>query len=232
MGNQLFGSNYLENKHVWDGQLPRWSFVDFFHSLLIVFRVLCGEWIESMWDCLQVAGWPCVPFFLVCMIVGNLVVTKKSKIKRFISTIFTKKSLLKKKVLNLFLALLLSSFGIDKLKADEKDDEINNIQEAIDRIKRFVKSVLDYLAELAFFKPFINFWIMLKLKVKRAKTSSRNRIEPNQTASRWSLVKDRAYDCVEHKYFESFIIIMIILSSISLVGGKGWSPRDLVLLFY
>ncbi len=74
MGNQLFGSKYVENKHVWGGELPRWNFVDFFHSFMIVFRVLCGEWIESMWDCLNVAGWPCVPFFLVTMIVGNLVV--------------------------------------------------------------------------------------------------------------------------------------------------------------
>ena len=23
---------------------------------MIVFRVLCGEWIESMWDCIQVSG--------------------------------------------------------------------------------------------------------------------------------------------------------------------------------
>ncbi len=38
--------------------------------------------------------------------------------------------------MNLFIALLLSSFGTDKLK-DVKDDEINKIQEAIDRFKRF-----------------------------------------------------------------------------------------------
>jgi hypothetical protein len=67
MGNQLFGPKYTENLHLWGGELPRWSFVDFFHSFLIVFRVLCGEWIESMWDCLNVAGWPCVPFFLLTM---------------------------------------------------------------------------------------------------------------------------------------------------------------------
>ena len=44
------------------------------HSFMIVFRVLCGEWIESMWNCMRVAGWPCVPFFLLTMIIGNLVV--------------------------------------------------------------------------------------------------------------------------------------------------------------
>lgn len=74
MGNQLFGLKYIENRHVWNGEIPRWNFVDFFHSFMIVFRVLCGEWIESMWDCMLVAGWPCVPFFLFTMIIGNLVV--------------------------------------------------------------------------------------------------------------------------------------------------------------
>ena len=54
---------------------------------MIVFRVLCGEWIESMWDCMHVAGPACVPYFLATVLVGNLV------------------------ILNLFLALLLSSFS-------------------------------------------------------------------------------------------------------------------------
>jgi hypothetical protein len=40
----------------------------------IVFRVLCGEWIESMWTCLECAGWPCIPFFLFTFVIGNLVV--------------------------------------------------------------------------------------------------------------------------------------------------------------
>ncbi|RMZ93884.1 sodium channel para isoform X6 [Brachionus plicatilis] len=53
MGNQLFGFKYIENRNVWNGEIPRWNFVDFFHSFLIVFRVLCGEWIESMWDCME-----------------------------------------------------------------------------------------------------------------------------------------------------------------------------------
>lgn len=45
------------------------------HSFMIVFRVLCGEWIESMWDCLLVGGWTCIPFFLSTVVIGNLVVS-------------------------------------------------------------------------------------------------------------------------------------------------------------
>ncbi|CAG5122327.1 unnamed protein product, partial [Candidula unifasciata] len=86
-----------------------WNFNDFLHSFMIVFRVLCGEWIDSMWKCCNVAGWPCVPFFLLTYIIGNLV------------------------VLNLFLALLLSSFGTESLSGSESADEPNKISEAIDR---------------------------------------------------------------------------------------------------
>lgn len=56
-------------------ELPRWNFVNFMHSFMIVFRVLCGEWIESMWDCMLVASNVCVPFFLATVVIGNLVVS-------------------------------------------------------------------------------------------------------------------------------------------------------------
>ena len=71
MGMQLYGGNYFK-KFL---PLPRWNFTDFLHSFMIVFRVLCGEWIESMWDCIHCSGFICVPFFLLTMIVGNLVVS-------------------------------------------------------------------------------------------------------------------------------------------------------------
>jgi voltage-gated sodium channel type II alpha len=88
MGMQLFGKDYVDKVcEKWDCAMPRWHFIDFMHSFMIVFRVLCGEWIESMWDCIYVAGPTCVPYFLATVLIGNLV------------------------ILNLFLALLLSSFS-------------------------------------------------------------------------------------------------------------------------
>ena len=78
MGMQLFGPNYTPEKFVGtpvqDTALPGWHFKDFLHAFMIVFRVLCGEWIESMWDCLYCSSWVCIPFFLLTMIIGNLVV--------------------------------------------------------------------------------------------------------------------------------------------------------------
>ncbi|KAK2821990.1 hypothetical protein Q5P01_022055 [Channa striata] len=113
VGMQLFGKNYQDCvcKISMDCQLPRWHMKDFFHSFLIVFRVLCGEWIETMWDCMEVAGQPlCILVFMLVMVIGNLV------------------------VLNLFLALLLSSFSSDNLSAPDEDGDLNNIQVAIARI--------------------------------------------------------------------------------------------------
>uniref|UniRef100_A0A8C7SMS8 Sodium channel protein n=1 Tax=Oncorhynchus mykiss TaxID=8022 RepID=A0A8C7SMS8_ONCMY len=114
VGMQLFGKNYQDCvcKISKDCTLPRWHMKDFFHSFLIVFRVLCGEWIETMWDCMEVAGQPlCILVFMLVMVIGNLV------------------------VLNLFLALLLSSFSSDNLSAPDDDGEMNNLQIALGRIK-------------------------------------------------------------------------------------------------
>uniref|UniRef100_A0A8C1AUX1 Sodium channel protein n=1 Tax=Cyprinus carpio carpio TaxID=630221 RepID=A0A8C1AUX1_CYPCA len=115
VGMQLFGKSYKDCvcKIDSDCELPRWHMNDFFHSFLIVFRVLCGEWIETMWDCMEVAGQGmCLIVFMMVMVIGNLV------------------------VLNLFLALLLSSFSADNLAASDDDGEMNNLQISVIRIKK------------------------------------------------------------------------------------------------
>ncbi|XP_029933233.1 sodium channel protein type 4 subunit alpha A [Myripristis murdjan] len=115
VGMQLFGKNYKDCvcKISLDCELPRWHMNDFFHSFLIVFRILCGEWIETMWDCMEVSGaGMCLVVFMLVMVIGNLV------------------------VLNLFLALLLSSFSGDNLAPGDDDGEMNNLQIAIGRITR------------------------------------------------------------------------------------------------
>ncbi|KAK5890512.1 hypothetical protein CesoFtcFv8_014029 [Champsocephalus esox] len=124
VGMQLFGKQYKDCvcKISENCILPRWHMNDFFHSFLIVFRVLCGEWIETMWDCMEVAGTTkCIIVYMMVLVIGNLV------------------------LLNLFLALLLSSFSSDNLAGVEDDTDMNNFQVAIGRIHNgiaFVKSLL------------------------------------------------------------------------------------------
>uniref|UniRef100_A0A8C9XMF3 Sodium channel protein n=1 Tax=Sander lucioperca TaxID=283035 RepID=A0A8C9XMF3_SANLU len=116
VGMQLFGKNYKDCvcRISLDCMHPRWHMIDFFHAFLIIFRVLCGEWIETMWDCMEVAGpTMCLIVFMMVMVIGNMV------------------------VLNLFLALLLSSFSGDNLAAPEEEGE-NNLQIAINRINMAV----------------------------------------------------------------------------------------------
>ena len=78
VGMQLFGKSYKECvcKISNDCELPRWHMHDFFHSFLIVFRILCGEWIENMWACMEVGQKSiCLILFLTVMVLGNLVVS-------------------------------------------------------------------------------------------------------------------------------------------------------------
>uniref|UniRef100_A0A671E539 Sodium voltage-gated channel alpha subunit 3 n=1 Tax=Rhinolophus ferrumequinum TaxID=59479 RepID=A0A671E539_RHIFE len=133
VGMQLFGKSYKECvcKISSDCELPRWHMNDFFHSFLIVFRVLCGEWIETMWDCMEVAGQTmCLIVFMLVMVIGNLV------------------------VLNLFLALLLSSFSSDNLAATDDDNEMNNLQIAIGRMQKGIDYIKNKIRE-CFRKTFL-----------------------------------------------------------------------------
>ncbi|XP_074168696.1 sodium channel protein type 10 subunit alpha [Rhinolophus sinicus] len=116
VGKQLLGENYCTQRPNNSSceELPRWHMYDFFHSFLIVFRILCGEWIENMWACMQVGQKSiCLILFLTVMVLGNLV------------------------VLNLFIALLLNSFSADNLTVPEDDGEMNNLQVALGRIQAF-----------------------------------------------------------------------------------------------
>ncbi|NXM62017.1 SCN5A protein, partial [Illadopsis cleaveri] len=122
VGVQLFGRSYAFNcTKLSQGCKVRWHMKDFFHSFLVIFRILCGEWIETMWDCMVVAQPSlCLVVFLLVMVIGNLV------------------------VLNLFIALLLSSFSADSLQTAEDDGEMNNLRIAFARIRKgfhLVKSV-------------------------------------------------------------------------------------------
>ncbi|KAF2983645.1 hypothetical protein EK904_005573, partial [Melospiza melodia maxima] len=121
VGIQILSSDYSKNAcKISSNCKLRWHMMDFSHSILIIFRILCGEWIETMWECMEVAGKrKCVTIFLLVLVLGNLV------------------------VLNLFIALLLSSFNIDGPEAQEEPGEGTKYQIAIAQIHKTLKAVKD-----------------------------------------------------------------------------------------
>uniref|UniRef100_UPI0035901B20 sodium channel protein type 8 subunit alpha-like n=1 Tax=Myxine glutinosa TaxID=7769 RepID=UPI0035901B20 len=115
VGMQLFKEIYNDEhvKAILPEKVPlRWHTKNFWHSFLIVFRILCGEWIENMWICMKLSenDYICIIFFLVVLVFGNLV------------------------VLNLFLALLLSSFSADLFQTDD-DKEMTNLKMAMKQVR-------------------------------------------------------------------------------------------------
>ncbi|XP_012582566.1 PREDICTED: sodium channel protein type 7 subunit alpha [Condylura cristata] len=120
VGQKLLGFYYQKNvcNINKDCLLPRWHMHDFFHSYLIVFRMLCGEWIETLWDCFKVAGqFSCIPFYMMVILIGNFL------------------------IFYLFLALV-SSFSSYKAETIEESDESKNLQRAMARIKKGINCVL------------------------------------------------------------------------------------------
>ncbi|XP_009888776.1 PREDICTED: sodium channel protein type 5 subunit alpha-like [Charadrius vociferus] len=119
VGKQVLGKYYETYFYkINTDEYLRWHMKDFCHSFLIIFRILCGEWIETMWECMEVAGKGlCLPIFLLVLVIGNLV------------------------VLNLFIALLLSSFSTDSSMGQEDTGQMTKCQIAIARIHKGLQSV-------------------------------------------------------------------------------------------
>ncbi|XP_010857242.1 PREDICTED: sodium channel protein type 7 subunit alpha [Bison bison bison] len=121
VGLNLYGSKY--KKYVCnineDCQLPHWHMHDFFHSFLNVFRILCGEWIETLWDCFKVAGqFSCIPFYMMVILIGKLL------------------------ILYLFLALIISFSSYKPATTEEFSEEAKNLQRAMARIKKGINYLL------------------------------------------------------------------------------------------
>ncbi|MBZ3883326.1 Sodium channel protein type 11 subunit alpha [Sciurus carolinensis] len=127
VGMQLFGSKFgcRKSQHLCSGDLcfRRWHMGDFYHSFLVVFRILCGEWIENMWACMQEVDGPlCIIVFVLILIIGKLV------------------------VLNLFIALLLNSFSNEeRYGISEGDARKTKVQLALDRFRRAFSFVIHTL---------------------------------------------------------------------------------------
>ncbi|KAJ2948316.1 hypothetical protein O0L34_g7554 [Tuta absoluta] len=119
IGMQLFSKSYTPDKFEPD-PVPRWNFNDFFHSFMMIFRILCGEWIEPLWDCMRAeqatGAESCFFIFLPALVMGNFM------------------------VLNLFLALLLNSFNSEELKnRKEEVGEDSKLAKSFDRIRSIVR---------------------------------------------------------------------------------------------
>ncbi|KAL1502277.1 hypothetical protein ABEB36_007443 [Hypothenemus hampei] len=119
IGMQLFSKDYTNEKFRPD-PIPRWNFSDFFHSFMMIFRILCGEWIEPLWDCMRAehkeSPGICLAVFLPTLVMGNFM------------------------VLNLFLALLLNSFNSEELKhRKEEVGDVSKLAQSFQRIRDLVR---------------------------------------------------------------------------------------------
>lgn len=80
VGIKVFGDVYTTDKFGIDG-VPRWNFDDFWHAFMMMFRVLCGEWIEPLWDCMRATNPMAILFFLPAFVIGNFIVSITKSLK-------------------------------------------------------------------------------------------------------------------------------------------------------
>ncbi|KAK5901500.1 hypothetical protein CesoFtcFv8_006864 [Champsocephalus esox] len=220
-GMQLFGKDYTDQvcRIAEDCKLPRFHMTDFFHSLLVVLRVLFGDWVEALWNCMEVSGkTSCLLFFMMLLVSGNLL------------------------VLNLFLVLLLSPLrGLSPAGPEEKVN--NNVQMALRRIYRATGNLLGRKTDA---KPELTErdgqevdrkeYLALDIRTNgdHEKTPEGHQHgDPEDCCSQkccplqvvnsshgagqvWTNFRRFCLCIVQHKLFEIFIIFIIVLSSVAL----------------
>lgn len=115
---------------------------------MLIFRILCGEWIEELWNCMRAADELCMVVFLPTLVFGYFIVslhyhTIHHQFKHIQVWDRHRKDswydpfmlLFLWQVLNLFLALLLNAFGSESLKGGDTDAEDDKLALAFTKIK-------------------------------------------------------------------------------------------------
>jgi hypothetical protein len=119
---------------------------------------------------------------------------------------------------------LLSGFNDDSLYSGDTNDDydLNKMKESIERINRFIQ----------YFKKSLSSFLFNRKKNKNKNISSENIDEIVPTcvskkfdnkylkwfhSSKWRKINNIAKNSMEHRYFEYFLVLIIVLSCISLV---------------
>lgn len=79
VGMQLFGKYYNPNDYApnkpGEKLFPRYNFSNFGNSFMMIFRILCGKWIEPQWDLLAKTNIGSIFFIFFVFVIGRWVVS-------------------------------------------------------------------------------------------------------------------------------------------------------------
>ncbi len=73
VGMQLFGNKYTLK--IFPEGIPRYNFNNFGNSFMMIFRILCGKWIEPQWDLLKATDAFSIVFIFMVFVIGRWVVS-------------------------------------------------------------------------------------------------------------------------------------------------------------
>ena len=166
---------------------PRHHFDDFFWSFITIFQVLTGEdWNAVMYDAMRTVGsWTCL-YFIAIVVIGNYV------------------------VLNLFLAILLDNFsGLDTDGTEKKDLDARHAalveQKRAEKDEEEKERRRQQRRDLEKKRELVKDAANVEGDERRAKAATRR--------LRASALRKSLESFVTHKWFDQFMLGMIVLSS-------------------
>ena len=74
---QKFNPKYSDPQDYFYPIIERWNFSNFGNSFMMIFRILCGKWIEPQWALLKMFNASSLIFVLLVFVIGRWVVSQK-----------------------------------------------------------------------------------------------------------------------------------------------------------
>uniref|UniRef100_A0A7N6BQF8 Voltage-dependent L-type calcium channel subunit alpha n=1 Tax=Anabas testudineus TaxID=64144 RepID=A0A7N6BQF8_ANATE len=213
LGMQLFGGKFNFD----ETQMKRSTFDSFPQALLTCFQILTGEdWNAVMYDGIMAYGGPVFPNMVVCIyfvilfVCGNYI------------------------LLNVFLAI-----AVDNLAGGEwdEDEEKEDEDAGVKSLSSFFRHIIGPAEGYSLIFCFIFLYVGVA-PLKPEFSGPKEKIVPIPDGSSFFILGKKnclrvaCHNLIHHPYFTNFILIFIILSSISLAAEdpiKSHSFRNIVL---
>lgn len=244
VGMNLFGFDYVDNVcHISEGcTLPRMHMSDFIHSFIVVTRALCGEWIETLWDCMEVSGhFKCVVFYVMLVFVGYLLVLNLflSLLMKWISDRLAPKDEEKMEIVKKRMTTVFKLCGMNLgQKTNEETAAPTGAEEKESVALTCVTSEQPDSEKTACDNGNQTSTLPIAEKLQMVKESGpcsseapedcccekcysccpTLNLDKSQGCGRvWSNIRTSAFNIVQHRYFNNFIAFIILLSSAALM---------------
>ncbi|KAK7893124.1 hypothetical protein WMY93_022276 [Mugilogobius chulae] len=221
--------------------LGRWHFGDFIHSFMTVMRALYGEWIETMWICMNTTSrFGCGIFYVTLLIVGNFLIFSLflTLLLKWINDKLAPKDEEKMQTLRNRFAKVFKVCGLNKGKAKNEKTGAAEDKESM-ALSSATPEQTEENGTHSSTLPIGEAQNFQKMKEAEEHRDSPENcfcqkcysccpaldLNKSQGCGRvWFNLRQSSFNIIQHPYFNNFIFFIVLVSSVALVCEDKFLP--------